>query len=141
MKEFKKTVKKTRGVCVEYYRRVLVTYNRCQVAAKQRMDAIPEHELFIEQLQSRYQEDEQKIQQVKNLNEQILKNAVTHVVVSIHLLEDQLRLSPARIEVVKNQAAKYEINIRFLEPSNFESIAAEAQAWKKFINDQAGPSS
>ena len=81
------------------------------------------------------------MQQVKDLDEQILKNAVTHAVVSIHLLEDQLHLSPSRIEVVKNQAAKYEINIHFLEPSYFESIAAEAQAWKKFINDQAGPSS
>ena len=27
--EFKKMVKKTKGACVEYYRRVLATYNRC----------------------------------------------------------------------------------------------------------------
>ena len=60
---------------------------------------------------------------------------------SIHLLEDQLHLIPARIEGVKTQAAKYEINIRFLEPSRFESIAADANAWKKFTNEQAGPSS
>ena len=52
-----------------------------------------------------------------------------------------MHLSPARIEVVKNQAAKYEINIRFLEPSKFETISAEAKAWKKFFNDQVGPSS
>ena len=82
-----------------------------------------------------------EIQQLKDLDEQILKNAVAHAAMSIHLLEDQLRLSPARIEGFRNQAAKYEINISFLEPSNFESIAAEAQAWKKFINDQASPSS
>ena len=82
-----------------------------------------------------------EIQQVKDLDEQILKNAVSHAAVSIHSLEDQLRLSPARIEVVKNQAAKYEINILFLEASDYEGITAEAQAWKKFINDQAGPSS
>ena len=121
-------MKKTRGACTEYCRRVLVTYNRCQVAVEQRLDALPEHELFIEQLQSRYQEDEHKVQQVKDLDEQILKNAVSHSAASIHLLEDHLRLSPTRIEVVKNQAAKYEINIRFLEPSDFESIATEAQA-------------
>ena len=42
---------------------------------------------------------------------------------------------------VKNQAAKYQINICFLEPSDFEGIVVEAQAWKKFINDQVGPSS
>ena len=70
-----------------------------------------------------------------------MKNAVAHSVVSIHLLEYLLSLSPARIEVVKNQAAKYEINIRFLEPSKFESIVEEAQVWKKFLNDQEGISS
>ena len=82
-----------------------------------------------------------EIQQLKDLDEQILKNAVAHAAVSIHLLEDQLRLSPARIEGFMNQAAKYKINISFLEPSDFESIAAEPRAWKKFINDQASPSS
>ena len=92
------------------------------------MDAIPEHELFIENLQNRYQEDEQEIQQVKDLDEWILKSAVAHAVVSIHLLEDQLCLSPARIEGVKNEAAKYEINICFLEPSGYKGITVEAQA-------------
>ena len=56
--EFKNTVKKTRGACAEYCRRVLVTYNRCQVVAEQILDAIPEHELFTELLQRKYQEDE-----------------------------------------------------------------------------------
>ena len=88
-------MKKTRGAYTEYCKRVLVTYNRCQVAAEQRLDAIPKHELFTELLQSRYQEDEQKMQQVKYLDEQILKNAVAHLEVSIHLLKYQLRLSPA----------------------------------------------
>ena len=62
------------------------------------------------------------------MDEWILKNAVTHAAVSIHLLEDQLCLIPARIEGVKTQAAKYEINIRFLDPFGFESIAVDANA-------------
>ena len=65
---------------------------------------------------------------------------MAHSAVSVQLLEDQLRLSSAKIEVIKNQATKFEINIRFLEPSEFESIASESQAWKKFLNNQAGPS-
>ena len=130
-----------RGACAEYCRRVLATYNSCQISVERRLDAILEHKLFIEHLQNIYQEDEQEIQQVKDLDEQILNNAVAHVAIIIHLLEDQLCLSPTRIEGVRNQAAKYEINIHFLEPSGFEGIAAEAQAWKKFINDQARPSS
>ena len=109
-------MKKTRGYCTKYCRRVLVTYNICQVAAEQILDAIPEHELFTGLLQRRYQEDEKKIQQVKDLDEQILKNAVAHATVSIHLLEYPLRLSPTIIEEVKNQATKYETNICFLEP-------------------------
>ena len=102
---------------------------------------MPEHELFIEHLQNRYQEDKQEIQQVKDLDEKILKIVVSHVAVSIHLLEEQLCLSLTRIEVVKNQATNYDINIHFIEPSDFEGIVAEPQAWKKFINDQARPSS
>ena len=61
--------------------------------------------------------------------------------VNVQFLEDQLRLSAARIEVIRNQVAKFEINIHFLEPSEFESIASEDSAWKKFLNSQAGPSS
>ena len=61
--------------------------------------------------------------------------------VSVQLLEDQFFLSAARIEVIRNQAAKLEINIHFLEPSEFESIASKASAWKKFLNSQLGPSS
>ena len=67
--EFKKTVKKMKGLCAEYYRRVLVTYNRFQVSVDKIMDAIPKHELFIEHLQNRYQEDEQETQQVKDIDE------------------------------------------------------------------------
>ena len=62
VEEFKKIVKKTRGACVEYCRRVLATYNRCQISVEKKLDAIPEHELFIEHLQNLYQEDEQEIQ-------------------------------------------------------------------------------
>ena len=53
--EFKKAVKKTKGACTEFCRRLLITYNRCQVAAEQRIDAFPDHDLFIEMLQNRYQ--------------------------------------------------------------------------------------
>ena len=69
-----------------------------------------------------------------------MKDEVAHSAVSVQLLEDQLCLSSARIEVIKNQAAKFEINIRFLDPSEFKNIASEAIAWKKFLNNQAGPS-
>ena len=70
-----------------------------------------------------------------------MKDEVGHATVSVQLLKDQLRLSAARIEVIRNQDAKFEINICFLEPYKFESIASEASAWKKFLNSQAGPSS
>ena len=59
--EFKKAVKKTRGACTEYCRRVLITYNRCQVTAEHILDALPKHELFTGMLHSRYQEDKQRI--------------------------------------------------------------------------------
>ena len=36
--EFKKDVKKTKGACAEFFRRLSISYNRCQVEAEQRMD-------------------------------------------------------------------------------------------------------
>ena len=92
-------------------------------------------------LQKRYQEEEAKVQHIKALDDQILRSEVDYSAISVQLLEDQLRLSAARIEAIKNQAAKFEINIQFLEPCAFEGIASEAMAWKKFLDSQVGPSS
>ena len=80
------------------------------------------------------------MQQLKALDEQIMRNEVDHSVVSVQLLDDQLRLSAARIEDIRNQAEKFEINIQFLEPCAFEGISSEAAAWKKFLDAQVGPS-
>ena len=67
--EFKKAVKKTKGACAEFFRRLLITYNRCQVEDEQRMDTFLEHSLFVELLQRRYQEDGQRIQHIKGLDD------------------------------------------------------------------------
>ena len=67
--EFNKAVKKTKGAYAEFFRRLLITYNRCQVDVEQRMDTFPDHNLFLEMLQRRYQEDEQRIQHIKALDE------------------------------------------------------------------------
>ena len=66
------------------------------------MDAFPDHGLFLETLQRRYREDEKRIQHIKALDEQTLRNEVDHSAISVQLLEDQLRLSAAMIEVIRN---------------------------------------
>ena len=67
-------------------------------------------------------------------------NEIGHTTVSVQLLEEQVRLNTARVEAIKNQAEKFELSIQFLEPSSFEGLAAEAIVWRKFLEDQAGPS-
>ena len=86
-----------------------------------RLEVLPKHELFLKHLQDKYSEDEQAIHQAKDLDERVFKNEVSHVVVSIHLLEDQMRLIIARIEGIKTQYSKHEISIRFLEPSGLKA--------------------
>ena len=108
---FKKAVKRTQGACSEYFRRLLNTYNRCQTEAEHKLDKFPDHKTFIEILQSRYQDAEAKTQQIKAIDDLVLKNEIGHPVVSVQFLEDQLRLSLARIEAIRNQVAKFEINI------------------------------
>ena len=63
---------------------------------------------------------------------------IAQAAVSNHLLEDQLRLIPARVANIKSQVSKHEITIIFLEPSGFETIVTDANIWKKFINDVVG---
>ena len=59
--EFKKVVRKMKQACAEFFRRLLITYNRCQVAVEQRIEDFPDHNSFVEILQKRYQEEEEKI--------------------------------------------------------------------------------
>ena len=87
-REFKKDAKNTKGACAEFFRRFLITYNCFRVEAEQRMDTFPDHSLFLEILQRRYHEDEQRIQHIKALDEQTLRNEVDHSMVSVQLLED-----------------------------------------------------
>ena len=138
---FKKAVKKAQGASSKYFRRLLNTYNRCQIAAEHRLEEFPDHEAFVEILQSRYQDAKSRTQQIKAIDDLVLKNEVSHAAVSMQFLEDHLRLSPARIEAIRNQVEKFEINIQFLEPCTFKGIEAEAAAWKKFLDGQEGPSS
>ena len=119
----------------------LNTYNRCQTETEHRLEEFPDHEAFMEILQKRYQHAKARTQQIRAIDDLVLKNEVGHAAVSMQFLEDQLRLSPARIEAIKNQVEKLEINIQFLETCTFEGIAIEVAAWKKFLDSQAGPSS
>ena len=92
-------------------------------------------------LQKGQQEEEARVQCMKTIDDQILKNEIGHTAVSVQLLEEQVRLNTARVEAIRNQAEKFELNIQFLEPNSFEGLAAEAAAWRKFLENQAGPSS
>ena len=66
--ELKKAVKRTWGAYVEFCRRVLLTYNRCQTSVAKRLEALPEHEMFLKHLQDKCSEDEQAIQRVKEFD-------------------------------------------------------------------------
>ena len=51
----------------------------------------------MEILQKRYQDAGARTQQIRAIDDLELKNKVGHAAVSMQFLEDQLRLSPARI--------------------------------------------
>ena len=88
--DFKKAVKKTKGLCTEFFRRLLNTYNRCQIKAEESLEVFPDHEAFVELLQKRFQQEEAKVQDIKAMDDLILRIQVDHPVVSVLLLEDQL---------------------------------------------------
>ena len=90
VEDFKKAVKKTKGLCTEFFKRILNTYNRCQIKAVERIEAFPDHDAFVELLQKRFQEEEAKVQDIKAMDDLILRSEVDHLAVSVQLLEDQL---------------------------------------------------
>ena len=90
-------------------------------------------------MHARWQEDELGTQLIKSLDERVLKNVIAQVAVSNCLLEDQLRVLPTRMANIKAQVAKHEVTVRFLEPSEFETIVADANTWKQFMDEVARP--
>ena len=102
-------------------------------------EELPEREENLKQLHAPWQEDELGIQLIKSLDERVLKNVISHEAVRNHLLEDQLRFHPSRMANIKSQASKHEVVVRFLEPSEFTTIVADANTWEWFINEVAKP--
>ena len=137
--ELVKMARRTKIVCTNLCRKVPTNYNRCQTSIKKRLDELPKHEEYLKQLQARLQEDELGIQLIKSLDEKVLRTVIAHETVSNHLLEDQLQLIPARVANIKSQVSKHEVTIRFLEPSEFETIVTNANIWNQFINEVVGP--
>ena len=56
--ELVKAVQRTKGVCTEFCRKVLTTYNRCQTFSRRMLEEFPDHEGFLKQLQVTWLEDE-----------------------------------------------------------------------------------
>ena len=81
--DFKKEVKKTKGLCTEFFRRLLITYNWCQIEAEQRLEDFPDHDSFLEFLQKKYQDEEARMLHIKAIDDQILRSEVGHAAVSV----------------------------------------------------------
>ena len=56
--ELVKAAQKTKGVCAEFCRKFLTTYNHCQTFSKRSLEEFPDHEGFLKQLQVTWLEDE-----------------------------------------------------------------------------------
>ena len=96
------TVGKTLDKCMDFYKRVLTTHNKCHTSEARRLQEFPGQEEHLKYLHDRMQEDELNIQQVKGLNEKIVKSLVAQAAVSNCLLEEQLRVTPQKVAEVKS---------------------------------------
>ena len=83
-------VKRTKDQCMEFCKKVLTTYNRCQTSSKKRLDELPTHKEHLKQLHARFQKDELGIQLIKSLDEKVLKSVNAQVAVRNCLLEYHL---------------------------------------------------
>ena len=96
------TVGKTMEKCMEFYKKVLTTHNRCQTSSAKRLQEFPDQEDHLKYLHDRLQEDELHIQLVKGMDEKVVKGLVAQAAVSNFMLEDQLRVTPQRVAEIKS---------------------------------------
>ena len=90
-------VENTTYKCMEFYKKVLTTHNKCQTSSAKWLQEFPAHEEHLKYLHDRLQEDELSIQLIKGLNEKLIKSLVAQAAVSNFLLEDQLRVTTPRV--------------------------------------------
>ena len=76
---------------------------------------------------------------IKGLNEKVVKGLVAQAAINNFLLDDQLRVTPQRFVEIKSQPSTHKVTIIFLEPTDFETIAADVVEWRKFVNGLIGP--
>ena len=89
-------VRRTLERCMDFYKRMITTHNRCQTYVEKRIEEFIDREEHLKHLQDRLQEDDLSIQHVKCLNEKVVNNLVAQDIVSNCLLEDQLRVTPPK---------------------------------------------
>ena len=106
-------VGKTLDKCMDFYKRELTTHNRCQTSSTKRLHEFPGQEEHLKYLHDRLQEDELIIEQVKGLNEKIVKSLVAQAAVSNCLLEDQPRVTQ-RVAEIQSQLVVHEVLVRIL---------------------------
>ena len=76
---------------------------------------------------------------VKGLDAKVIKSLLAQAPVSNFLIEYLMRVTPPRVADIKSQLSKLEVTVKFLELTEFETIASNASAWKQFINSLTGP--
>ena len=75
-------VRKNLERCMDFYKRMLATHNRCQTSAAKGIQEFLDWEGHLKYLQDRLQEDELRIQQVKSITEKVVKCLVAQEVIA-----------------------------------------------------------
>ena len=69
-------VEKTTKKCAEFYKKMLITHNKCLTSSTQRLSEFPTHEEHLKQLKDKLQEDELNIHLIKGLDAKVIKSLV-----------------------------------------------------------------
>ena len=94
----------------------------------------------LKYIQGRLREDELSIQQIEGITEKAVKDWIAKASINNCLLEDMYRVTPPKMAEIKSQLAVHEVTIRLLEPFDYKTIVAEADALGEFIGIPAGTS-
>ena len=109
-----------------------IVHNKFQTTSEARIKEFPEKYAHLKYLHDILCEDEQSIQKIEGTTEEVVKSWIAQAFVINYLSEDLYRVTPPKMAEIKSQLYVHEVTVKLLEPVDYKTIVAEANAWGKF---------
>ena len=132
-------IEKTIEKCATFYKGIHFVHNQCMVLIGAPDQDFPVKEEHLKNLQERLLKGEESISKLDDVSEEDTRIWIIQASGHKLLLEEYLSQNVPKVKEIRSQLSKHEVVVRVLEPTEYQVINEEAQAWGIFIKTPTGP--